>query len=241
MAVTDIIDFDTIGAQAEALRAEFAQTGRMRIRDFLKAEVCADLHTTLRALDWRLVLNDAHGRHVDLPPSQQKRLGGKELRRLKHDAQKRSLSGFQYLYENYPLYDRIEGRQKVPAPLGDIYMALNDPAFIEPLGDMTAKPFDFCDIQATRYRAGHMLTDHDDNVAGKNRHCAYVLSVCPDWQRKWGGNLEFLDADGAVTERFTPGYNVLSVFSVPMAHRVSPVRKGVLASRYSLTGWLRSR
>lgn len=239
MRAADIIDFAALGLQADALRDTFAQSGRIRIANFLTEATCASLDSTLKTLDWRLVLNDAHGRHVDLPPSQLKRLGSKAVRTLKQDAQKRSLKQFQYLYENYPIYDRIKGGQMIPAPLGDIYTALNGREYLDAIAGITNRQIDFCDIQATRYRSGHMLTQHNDDVHGKNRQCAFVLSMCPNWHRKWGGNLEFLDAGGAVTDVFTPAYNTLSIFSVPVDHRVSRVKASVLGSRYSLTGWLR--
>ena len=237
--VTDIINYAALSAQQKSLTDRFEKTGRIRIETVLQDAVAEELLATLKTLDWRLAMNDVHGRHVDISPSEQKRLGAKAVRQLKSQVQKRALSQFAYLYENYPLYDRVQQKLPVPQVLGDIFLALSHNDFITYMHDITGKGIDYCDIQATRYRSGHMLTEHDDNVIGKNRHCAYVLSMCQNWQRKWGGNLEFLDKDQNVTDSFVPQFNALSVFAVPVPHRVSKIRSGVIASRYSLTGWMR--
>ncbi|WP_371396547.1 2OG-Fe(II) oxygenase family protein [Fretibacter rubidus] len=237
--VTDIINFAALSAQQKSLTGRFAAAGRIRIDNVLHDNVSMELLTALKVLDWRLVMNDAHGRHVDISPSEQKRLGAKAIRQLKTQAQKRALSQFSYLYENYPLYDRVQQKLPVPKILSEIFTALSHETFITYMREVTGKGIDYCDIQATRYRSGHMLTEHDDNVSGKNRHCAYVLSMCAGWQRKWGGNLEFLEPNQSITDTFVPQFNALSIFAVPVPHRVSKVRPGVLASRYSLTGWMR--
>lgn len=237
----DIVNFAALHAQQNTLSQTFADTGRIRVEGVLNDDAAEAVSAALKALDWRLVLRDGRGHHVDISPSEQKRMGGKALRALKSGAQKRGLSDFSYLYENYPLYDRIMQNMAVPDILKSVFSALSGDDFIAYMRSVTQKPIDYCDIQATRYRSGHLLTEHDDNVAGKYRHCAYVLSMCPNWQRKWGGNLEFLDGGGSVTDSFVPAYNALSVFAVPTPHRVSKVRPGVMASRYSLTGWMRER
>ena len=81
---------------------------------------------------------------------------------------------------------------------------------------------------------------HDDDVAGKNRRCAYVLSFCPGWRPDWGGALQFFGPDGNVEGAFTPAHNALSLFRVPMDHSVGVVAPYAGSDRYSITGWLRS-
>ena len=60
------------------------------------------------------------------------------------------------------------------------------------------------------------------------------------WRADWGGALQFFGPDGNVSEAFTPAFNVLNVFKVPAVHSVAMVAPFAGASRYSITGWLRS-
>jgi Rps23 Pro-64 3,4-dihydroxylase Tpa1-like proline 4-hydroxylase len=118
---------------------------------------------------------------------------------------------------------------------------MRSPAFLQFARVMTG--FDQIvnvDMQATRYRAGHFLTAHDDGVEGKGRLAAYVLNFTPGWRADYGGILQFIDHDGHVAEGLVPAFNALNVFKVPALHSVSTVAPFVTASRLSLTGWLRS-
>ena len=94
---------------------------------------------------------------------------------------------------------------------------------------------------ATAYGPGHFLTAHDDEVAGKKRHAAYVYNLTPTWRIDWGGLLLFHGADGHVARGFTPSFNALNLFAVPQPHSVSMVAPFAANRRYSVTGWLRGR
>ena len=98
----------------------------------------------------------------------------------------------------------------------------------------------FADAQATRFDPGHFLTCHDDKVGGKSRRVAYVLSLSPVWRPDWGGALQFFGVDGNIEQAYVPTYNAINLFRVPSDHSVSIVAPFAGASRYSITGWLRS-
>ena len=95
-------------------------------------------------------------------------------------------------------------------------------------------------FQATRFDPGHFLTCHDDSVEGKNRLFAYVLNLSQVWRPDWGGSLQFFNSEGNVEEAYTPAFNTLNMFRVPADHSVGIVAPFAGASRYSITGWLRS-
>ena len=97
------------------------------------------------------------------------------------------------------------------------------------------------DSQLTRFRRGHFLTEHDDELAGKNRYYAYVLNLTPVWRIDWGGLLAFHGDDGNVAEAFTPRFNALNLLRVPCAHSVTQVALSAGANRLSITGWLRGK
>jgi Rps23 Pro-64 3,4-dihydroxylase Tpa1-like proline 4-hydroxylase len=148
---------------------------------------------------------------------------------------------FQYLYERYPLYDLGRAGQLSDPLMREIYALLRSEAFLDLARRLCGEPgIAFADGQLTRYRRGHFLTLHDDEAPGMQRVAAYVLQLTPRWTPDFGGQLQMLDAVGEVTHSFSPRFNHLVVFRVPRPHLVSAVAPFVEASRYALTGWLRS-
>lgn len=222
------------------LKAQFAQRGRVQIRSFLDAGFAQKLSQAVAELEWRLVLNEGE-KHFDIHPAQIKQLGAQKMRLIRQAAQARAGREFQYLYENYPVFDILKAGKSMDPLITDVYKALNAPDFRQRLLELTDMPVDFCDIQATRYRPGHFLTEHDDGVAGKNRQMAFVLSLSPRWKASWGGRLEFLSERGSIEDTLIPTFNALSLFRVPQAHKVTKVNIAAKTPRLSLTGWFRTR
>lgn len=134
--------------------------------------------------------------------------------------------------------------EAVPVPEGYAALArfLNGPellGFVQALtGD--ARPA-HVDAQATRYEAGHYLTQHDDHNSRHHRLYAYVLNLTPSWRPDWGGLLNFIDDDGHVAEAYTPAFNALNIFRVPQQHSVGMVVPFARGARLSVTGWIHDR
>lgn len=150
-------------------------------------------------------------------------------------------SDFQYLYDNHPIYDLVQAGQATPI-WTDLLPLLNGEDFLGLMRDLTGEPrIALADLQLTRYRTSHFLTEHDDHADGKNRFFAYVLNLTPVWRIEWGGLLAFHGADGNVVEAFTPRFNTLNLLKVPQPHSVTQVALSAAADRISVTGWLRGR
>ncbi|WP_323761860.1 2OG-Fe(II) oxygenase [Maricaulis sp.] len=216
---------------------------RAQLPQALAADAHADLLSAVNAVPrWTLVTR-LGGRHLDLDAAAMDAMPPAQKAEFDHRVQAGAAEGFQYLYETYPLYDKWHGgvlADEAPV-LADLYTALNSADFLDPMRQILDAPeISFADAQLTRYRAGHFLTTHDDGNPGKNRVAAFVLTLSEDWQERWGGVLQFETALGAVTERFVPRGNTLSLFKVPQPHQVTPVAAGVPAHRVSVTGWLRT-
>jgi SM-20-related protein len=168
-----------------------------------------------------------------MPPEQRETMTKKML--------EQSRRGFQYVFENYPLYDIYLAGERTQ-PLMAMHEFLNSDGFLQFAREITG--FDriaFADSQATKYLPGHFLTEHDDEVAGKQRLAAYVFGFTPEWRADWGGILQFIDRDGHIAEGYVPKFNVLNLFRVPQKHSVSYVTPAAAQARYSITGWLRAR
>lgn len=222
------------------LSKQFANGDRLQFDDFLELPDAKKLSESLETLDWRLVLNSG-ARHVDLHPDQLAALRPDQQAAILAEVKKNAIHHFQYLYENYPVADIAEAGQLDHRMLKTAFETMNSQAVRDFLAKVTGVQTDFCDMQATRFSPGHLLTIHSDNAVGKNRKLAYVLSLTGGWSPTWGGQLQFLDGKDRVTGTFMPRFNALSVFKVPTAHHVSQVANFAPKGRVSLTGWYRMR
>jgi SM-20-related protein len=218
----------------------FKTRGRVHIPDVLAPENADILFAQLSALTaWQLSLNVGQ-RHVDIAHQQLMLMPPEQRETMTKKMLEQSRRGFQYVFENYPLYDLYQAGERAH-PLLAVHEFLNSDGFLQFTREITGLDrIAFADSQATRYLPGHFLTEHDDEVAGKQRLAAYVFGFTPDWRADWGGILQFIDRDGHVAEGYVPKFNVLNLFRVPQKHSVSYVTPAAVNARYSITGWLRS-
>lgn len=146
-------------------------------------------------------------------------------------------SGVQYRFDQR----RLGPSKKTGEMRGDLLDQfeawLNAPEQIAYAQALTGEPrIRRCLAQGTRYLPGDVLTAHSDND-GDRRLYAYVLNLTRPWRTDWGGLLLFHDAEGHIEEGFTPAWNALNIFRVPMQHAVSQVASFAAGSRLSITGW----
>ena len=225
----------------EALQHQFQKRGRIQVRNFLELDYADAICDALsRQKRWNLVYMNA-GKHVDADLNAIAKWPRNQQDKLKKLVYGQATNGFQYLYATVPIYD-IYHQQQLPGHyFNEVFEFLNSDAFLDFTRSVTDEPsIRFADAQATRFDPGHFLTGHDDAVTGKNRRVAYVISLSPAWRPDWGGCLQFMNALGNIEEAYTPTYNALCMFRVPSDHSVSIVAPFAGASRYSITGWLRS-
>jgi SM-20-related protein len=225
---------------AGRLAAAFQAHGRLQIADFLEPTDARALAGSLGVIDWNLVFNSG-SRHVDVSQAQLQAWGQARVDTVLAEVNRLASKGFQYLYENYPVADLASDGRLNHASLASIYAFMNSEPALAFIRSVTGAAVDFCDMQLTRYGAGHFLTVHDDDAEGKNRKLAYVLGLTPHWSPTWGGQLQFLNAEGGIEQAFVPRFNALSVFTVPQPHHVSQVATFAPKPRLSLTGWYRTR
>lgn len=230
------------GHDATAYAAIYKHHRRIHIPDILAPAAARRLHHTLVAeTPWSTVVN-AGDRVYDLTPDVIASMGEEAARKLVAAAQRSARDRFQFLFDNHRLSDHGEAYEGPVPALGELVAFFNSETFLGFVRAVTGHAdIAFADAQATRYRPGHFLTVHDDDVSGKNRRAAVVLNLTPHWIADWGGLLLFLDPDGHVAEGYAPAFNALNIFSVPQPHLVSLVSPAAAAPRLSITGWLRAR
>lgn len=226
-------------AQAAGVLRRF---GRAHLPDVLPEATARALHRCLvEEVPWRRHLC-AGDRDIALPLDAFE-AQDEAWRRDAYAAVKASAAaGFSYLFDTYALAEEIEAGVRLGLAVEQVYDALNAPAGLRWLRAATGEPrVAYVDAQATRYLPGHFLTQHDDDVAGKDRLFAYVLNLTPGWRADWGGLLLFTDGDGHVSEGYTPAFNALNLLRVPQAHLVTEVASYAPAPRLSITGWIRAK
>lgn len=214
---------------------------RTHIPDFLRAPDAEAIHRALSDLPrWNTVTRSGD-RHLDLDAAGLAQLAPENQIRFENAVHDGARRGFQYLFDNYPISDTYHAGTIVSDELARFFEFLNSPETIAFAREVTGiSGIRFADAQATRYRPGHFLTEHDDAVDGKNRCAAFVLNLTRDWRADWGGLLMFIGENGHVEEAYTPKYNALNVFTVPQRHCVSVIAPFAPTVRLSITGWFRS-
>ena len=228
------------GLDRPVIARVFKSQGRVHIPEVLTSASADAVFTQLSTqTPWKLTLNVGE-RHVDITHEQLMLMPPEHRETMTRRMLEQSRRGFQYVFENYPLYDLYQAGERAH-PLLAMHEFLNSQQFLQFARDVTGMDdIAFADSQATRYLPGHFLTEHDDDVAGKQRRAAYVFGFTPQWRADWGGILQFIDRDGHVAEGYVPKFNVLNLFRVPQKHNVSYVTPSAVQARYSITGWLRA-
>lgn len=222
------------------LAERFRRNGHVRIFQFLGGDTAQRLHDKLRARqDWLQVLNSGD-KLVELDRPTRGQLQEDQRKALDDAVYGSARYGFQYRYETIRVPDEPAARKASDDFLGQFATWFSSRDILTKLKTVIGiDAIDFADMQATAYEPGDFLTGHDDNVAGKNRHAAYVLSLNPVWRPEWGGLL-LRHLDEFTVEGDVPAFNTLDIFRVGLVHSVSEVSRAAPNRRYSITGWLRS-
>ena len=223
------------------LAARFAGRGRVHVPDFLLPPAAEQVLRHLeQGAQWSLVLHD--GTHArEATPEQRRHTDERWEREMAAFAYARAREGFEFLYEQRRVSDDRLERAADPSPLARFVDFVNSSPFLEFARRVTGMAdIVRADAQATRYRPGDFLTQHDDldRTGRKDRRAAYVFNLTPRWRPDWGGQLQFIGEDGHVDEAYVPRFNALNIFAVPQPHAVSIVAPFAIGQRYSVTGWL---
>ena len=234
------LNFNSDRLDHSELIETYKQFGRVHIPEFLDSQSAVKIHQTLEdQLEWNLAWND-QGKHIDLSYTGVMAWSDEQKNTLQQKIHTQAEREFQYCYSAIPIFDIYQNKLMPGHFFNEIYELFNHPKLIAFVQDVTGHELiRYADMQATRFSKGHFLTEHDDNVQGKNRLAAYVLNLTPEWKNDWGGALTFPDNKNLEGEFLYPTFNALNIFSVPQRHSVSFVTPFAAANRYSITGWFR--
>lgn len=226
---------------ASRLAPHFDRFGRMHLPGFLCTPGAETLSASLTGLDGWTVSTLGGGSTIDIPAHAFAAADDAARTALLASAHGEARSGFHYMFESLRISDLADAGVALPPGLKALYDWLNSEVFLSFARTLSGDPeLAYVDAQATRYRPGHYLNEHDDEKPGAGRRLAYVLNLTEVWRPSWGGLLAFLDGDGHVAEAYTPGFNALNLFRTPQPHMVSQVSVFAGAPRLSITGWIRT-
>ncbi|MFN2098644.1 2OG-Fe(II) oxygenase [Altererythrobacter sp. MF3-039] len=218
--------------------SEFAKTGSTAIDNFLTDDAAESLLLELQSVGrWQEIFT-GNGKTYEMSAADFEELSDEQRANITLLTHTAALDELQYRYRSIRVSEDPAERADRGLAIDKFSDLMNSPATLQYLRGVTGlEAIDFVDAQATAYRAGSFLTNHDDDVEGKNRLAAYVFSLTPHWSMDWGGLL--LLESGKSVSGFIPAFNSLRIFSVPIKHCVSVVAPWVEETRYSITGWLR--
>ncbi len=189
---------------------------------------------------WNLVF-DHNATHKDLNSVEVENWTASQKQDLISVIHHQAKSGFQYHYETIPLYDIFHDNLMPGHFFNEIMRFLNDEKTLNYFRELLSCPeISFADGQITRFKAGHFLNKHNDDVANKNRFAAFVINLTSEWRPDWGGALHILGEQGELKQSFLPTFNEINIFKIPVDHYVGFVSPFADGHRLSITGWLRT-
>ena len=222
------------------LAEDYAVKKRLQLRNFLDPATADDVYESIRELPWGMIYNDGREIH-QLSPERVAGLDDQKADEIAVGIQERARTQFQFLYAFYPIHHAYLLPTSPRYRIFDFLEFLNSPTVLASIRSLTGiSRIRWADAQATWYRPGHFLTAHDDADPVRGRAAAYVLNLSREWDRDWGGLLQFFDANDNVEQAYKPSFNTLNIFTVPQLHSVSMVSTYVTAERLAVTGWFRT-
>lgn len=217
----------------------FAQTGRVQMQNFLAPDVAEALHDCLQhRIEWSVALRDDDGISRTLPGTQLAEPSTAGYRDVIAKANRNAMGHYGFMYESYMMVKAYREGRDPGIALHRVLEYMNSPPFLDFCRSVSGnRAIRRVSAQATRFRPGMFLRQHDDRDDAEGRIVAYVINLSKDWCADWGGLLQFIDQTGQVSETFLPRFNSFNLFRVPTGHCVSVVSPWAEQPRLAITGW----
>jgi len=225
---------------AAALARDYAVKKRLQLHDFLDPASARSVVDALHELPWGLAYNDGATVH-QVSPDRVAAMTDREGSQIMAGIQARARTQYQFLYAFFPTLAAYISPTSPRFRIFDFFEFLNSGPVLQFIRQLTGlDQIKWADAQATWYRPGHFLKGHTDEDPSTGRVAAYVMNLSSDWERDWGGFLQFFDSNDNIEQAFKPSFNTLNIFTIPQLHSVSMVSTYVQAERLAVTGWFRN-
>lgn len=218
---------------------DYAVRKRLQVPGFLEPASATSVLNALHELPWGLAYNEGDTVH-QVSPDQVAAMDDREGSRIMAGIQERARKQYQFLYAFFPTLAAYISPNSPRFRIFEFFEFLNSEPVLDFVRRLTGlDQIRWADAQATWYRPGHFLKAHTDEDASTGRVAAYVMNLSQDWDRDWGGFLQFFDSRDNIEEAFRPSFNTLNIFTIPQLHSVSMVSTYVHSERLAVTGWFR--
>ncbi|HET9145100.1 MAG TPA: 2OG-Fe(II) oxygenase family protein [Sphingomicrobium sp.] len=222
------------------LASDYGQTRRMQIRNFLTDRSAHAVLEDLHELPWGLAYNDGPTVH-QVSPDRVAAMTDREGSQIMAGIQARARTQYQFLYAFFPTLAAYISPTSPRFRIFEFFEFINSEPVLQFIRRLTGlDEIRWADAQATWYRPGHFLKGHTDEDPSTGRVAAYIMNFSKDWERDWGGFLQFFDSNDNIEQAFKPSFNTLNIFTIPQLHSVSMVSTYVQAERLAVTGWFRN-
>jgi len=235
--MTQPIDMLNKTLAIDALRGDFAASGRVRVPEILVSDFAAQAANLLQTgIPWQVAFRRG-GEAVSMTETEFAALGPDQQQQLLGAILQQASTDFQYLYSYYKLADAYQDFKDDSLFVFRLIEFMASEHFLGFAQQVSGiEDIKGINIQATRYVGGQFLNRHDDAEDPK-RLVAFVLGLTREWSPGWGGVLQITDENGDIVESYVPRFNSMVMFKVPLMHCVSYVAPFAQVPRYSLTGW----
>lgn len=225
---------------AAALARDYSVKKRLQVREFLEPQSARSVLDALHELPWGLAYNEGETVH-QVSPDRVAAMDDREGGRIMAGIQERARRQYQFLYAFFPTLAAYISPTSPRFRIFEFFEFINSGPVLEFVRRLTGlEGIRWADAQATWYRPGHFLKAHTDEDPSTGRVAAYVMNFSENWDRDWGGFLQFFDKSDNIEEAFRPSFNTLNIFTIPQLHSVSMVSTYVQSERLAVTGWFRN-
>ena len=219
-----------------ALRAEFAKDGRIRVKNVLAPGIAEGVAAEMMDLPYQLFCATGQGVAV-LDPAEVTRWDRTQQAAFQREMLEAASRAEGFAYFGYRMTESWQAGAPDTA-LGRFHTALKSDEVMTAIRTITnASTFDNLFAQATDYRPGHYLTRHLDDPKGEHRKFAFVWGFTKPWAPDWGGLLQYFDNQNLPTFSYSPGFNTLDLFDVRHVHSVTLIAPFARNPRHAVSGW----
>lgn len=218
-----IMNYKLNGAlKTRALAKEYKKTGRVRVIDALERKSADNLSSTIEQMAiWSKVYLVGDDEQRVTSTQEQ----SKTNRRLREAVERIYLQARdQYQYLRYECLTSTIPNAKDPKALKDADKFFKSDEFRDFLRAIAGvKDGELENVQARWLNREQFMSD--SGLAKKLADCKlwFSMDVTRKWRPQWGGNLEFLDGDGAIEEIWSPLFNSLNIYTGGTRHSISYV------------------
>ena len=224
-----------------ALNSSYKYDNRLRIDNFLIAQVCEELHELAKTQIPYYLAYTSDSRPSIMKPTEFDAMTREQRHEFWSSRYEQASRGVGYVYKGFMPKNANLGSDKTLLPLKEFAEYWTSDVALEKIRQLSGmNDLTHSDAQFTCLLPGHFLTRHRDTDPSGKRRLAYTIGLTKNWHPDWGGLLQFYEDDGTPRDSWGPKFNTLSIFDIDHIHSVTHITPYALEPRLSIVGWFYS-